>query len=158
VSGSLDRLFSTVSAAREMMVKRLAAESLAPEERRDMEMALKELDAMWGELSGEAAILERENQRYAEFFEFAPDACLITDVAGSVREANQAALELLGVTRAELVGRSLNDHVAALKLELRVRPIALKESDVSGLCWLIREAAMSDEAFATDALSRPESS
>ena len=153
MSGSLDRLFGTVSAAREMMVKRLAAESLAPQEKREMQRALQELDAMWGELSREAAVLERESERYAEFFEYAPDACLITDVAGRVREANQAALELLGATCAEIVGRCLSDYVgadgrvqrpgrAALDVELRVRPIALKKSDVSGLCWLIREAAM----------------
>jgi PAS domain S-box-containing protein len=34
-------------------------------------------------------------QRYAELFEFAPDAYVVTDPYGSITEANRAAIELL---------------------------------------------------------------
>jgi PAS domain S-box-containing protein len=105
-------LFTTVTAVRELMVKRLQADSLDAEARRDMEMALEELDVMWEELQGQTQMLTRESERYAEFFQFAPDAYLITDAGGSVREANQAALELLAAARDEVVGRPLSEHIA----------------------------------------------
>lgn len=155
MSGTLAHLLATVTAARELMVQRLAGDSLAPEEKREMEVALKELDVMWAEL-----------ERYAEFFEYAPDACLITDVGGRVREANQAARELLVATRADVLGRSLSDYIGAderigrvtnaawkgrvqpigrtaVEVEVSVRPIALRESELSGLCWLMRDVASS---------------
>jgi PAS domain S-box-containing protein len=106
-------LLTTVTAVRDLMIKRLEADSLNPDAKREMEMALEELDVMWEELQGQAALLIRENQRYAEFFQFAPDAYLITDAGGSVREANHAALELLQAAREEIVGRSLTEYIAA---------------------------------------------
>jgi len=106
-------LLTTVTAVRELMIKRLEQELLDPDAKREMEMALEELDVMWEELQGQAAMLVRENERYAEFFEYAPDAYLITDAGGSVREANQAALELLGAARDEVLGRPLSEYVAA---------------------------------------------
>lgn len=160
-------LLSTVNAVRELMIQRLEKHSLDPEAQREVQMALEELDVMWEELQGQAEILLREHQRYAEFFEFAPDAYLITDAGGNIREANQAAKELLA--QDHLTGRPLaqfvaeGDRVAFLSLlvgtqatalgvtlqpargellrcELGVRPIPLAKSGVSGLCWLIRPA------------------
>jgi len=104
-------LLTTVTAVREMMVKRLEGEPDGAA-KHDLEMALEELDVMWEELEGQATLLLRENQRYAEFFEHAPDAYLITDAGGGVREANQAALELLVAARADLVGQPLSAFVA----------------------------------------------
>ena len=46
-------LTTTVGAVRELMIKRLEAESLDPGSRREMEMALEELDVMWEELQGQ---------------------------------------------------------------------------------------------------------
>jgi PAS domain S-box-containing protein len=100
-------LMTTVGAVRELMIKRLETEAAHSEAKRDLEMALEELDVMWEELQGQAALLVRENERYAEFFEFAPDAYLITDAGGRIREANQAALELLSAPRDGIVGRQL---------------------------------------------------
>src|SRR3954463_12279128 len=68
-SQSADWLATTVTAVRELMIKRLEAQSLSPEAKRETEMALEELDVMWEELQGQAALLLRENARYAEFFE-----------------------------------------------------------------------------------------
>ena len=161
-------LLSTVNAVRELMIQRLEKHSLDPDAQREVQMALEELDVMWEELQGQAEILLREHQRYAEFFEFAPDAYLITDAGGNIREANQAAKELLA--QDSLAGRPLAQFVAegdrvaflsllvgtqartapgvtlqpvrgkALRCELAVRPIPLAKSGVSGLCWLIRPA------------------
>ena len=105
-------LSTTVTAVRELMVKRLEANLLDTESKREIEMALEELDVMWEELQGQAALLVRENQRYSEFFEYAPDAYLITDAGGSVREANEAALELLKAPRDEVLGHPLSRYVA----------------------------------------------
>ena len=154
-------LLTTVTAVRELMIKRLEAESLNADAKREMEMALEELDVMWEELQGQAALLVREKERYAEFFEYAPDAYLITDAGGSIREANQAALEFLNAPRDAVVGHSLSQYVApedrvnflaravwrtrlqprereALAAEFSVRAIPLKKSGVAGLCWLMR--------------------
>jgi len=109
---SSEWLLTTVSAVRELMVKRLEADSLNPDAKREMEIALEELDVMWEELQGQAALLERENERYAEFFEYSPDAYLVTDVGGNMREANQAALELLASHREGIIGQPLSHYIA----------------------------------------------
>lgn len=105
-------LLTTVSAVRDLMIKRLEADSLDAESKREMEMALEELDVMWEELQGQAELLMRENERYAEFFQYAPDAYLITDAGGNIREANVAALELLKCPREPTLGRSLAEFIA----------------------------------------------
>ncbi|MFN2643540.1 MAG: PAS domain S-box protein [Burkholderiales bacterium] len=105
-------LLTTVSAVRDLMIKRLEANSLEPDAKREMEMALEELDVMWEELQGQAALLVRENARYAEFFEYAPDAYVVSDAGGSIREANRAALELLKVARDDVAGHPLSEFIA----------------------------------------------
>ena len=134
---SPDGLLATVSAARELMIKRLEGASLDSRARREMQRALEELDAMREELHGQAMLLTRENQRYAEFFDNAPDALVITDAGGRVREVNETALELLGATRDDLVSRPLAECVPG-RNAMQSRPITLKENGGRGLCWLIR--------------------
>lgn len=51
--------------------------------------------------------IDRERMRYRDLFDFAPDAYLITDVHGTIREANLAAGQLLGLERKFLVGKSI---------------------------------------------------
>jgi PAS domain S-box-containing protein len=51
--------------------------------------------------------LEREKRKYYELFELAPDAYLVTDIRGVVREANAAATRLLGVSCEFLMGKPL---------------------------------------------------
>ena len=46
--------------------------------------------------------LATERERYRELFDFAPDAYLVTDAGGIIREANRTAAELLGVRPDEL--------------------------------------------------------
>ena len=114
------------------MLRRLHSESLDESSQREVEMALEELDVMWEELQGQTALLERENARYAEFFEFAPDAYVITDPGGAIREANEAAAELFRAARVQPRDGS------ALACEFSVRTIPLRKSGAAGLCWLIR--------------------
>ena len=104
-------LLSTVNAVRELMIGRLQSRSLDPESQRDVEMALEELDVMWEELQGQSELLSRESHRYEEFFDYAPDAYVVTDAGGNIREMNRAAAELLGADRAALAHRPLSAFV-----------------------------------------------
>ena len=130
-------LVTTVGAVRELMLKRLATEVENSDAKRDLEMALEELDVMWEELQGQAALLVRENERYAEFFEFAPDAYLITDAGGKIREANQAALELLKAAREDVVGSTLSEYVVeADRVPFLTRTVGLLLGAAKPLDWM----------------------
>jgi PAS domain S-box-containing protein len=51
-----------------------------------------------------AALLDNQH-RFADLFEFAPDAFVMTDRAGTIVQVNEAAEALFGWTRAELLGQ-----------------------------------------------------
>jgi PAS domain S-box-containing protein len=59
------------------------------------------------ELLASRDAIDRERQKYFELFEFAPDACFLTDSHGIIREANLAASQLLGVPAQFLAGKTL---------------------------------------------------
>lgn len=101
-------LLTTVNAVRELMVHRLQKHSLDAETQREVQIALEMLDVMWEELQGQVDNLTRQHQRYSEFFDYAPDAYVITDSGGTVREANRAAAELLCMPQHEIEGRLLS--------------------------------------------------
>ena len=144
-------LLTTVSAVRELMIRRLEADSLNADGKRDMEMALEELDVMWEELQGQAALLMRENARYAEFFEFAPDAYLITDAGGGVREANQAALELLQSSRDDIVGKPLSAYVAPDdRVAFLARTVGLMMGGAKPLAWKAHLQPGAGDRFAAE--------
>jgi two-component system, cell cycle sensor histidine kinase and response regulator CckA len=73
----------------------------------ELEIAAEEIEALWDELGRHADRLAIERERNATFFERAPFACLITDVHGTVREANLAASTLLQVPASYLTGKPL---------------------------------------------------
>jgi PAS domain S-box-containing protein len=54
-----------------------------------------------------------EKERYRDLFDFAPDAYIVTDEQGVVREANRATRRLLDVPRTNLIGKSLSAFVPA---------------------------------------------
>lgn len=94
----------------------------------EMELALGELEA-----------LREAKELYAEFFQYAPDALVITDAAGNVQEANEAALELLQAKANSLVGMPLSrcvEDAGVLRVALEPRASPLM-SGAPGLCWLI---------------------
>ena len=55
--------------------------------------------------------LETERQRYQELFDFAPDAYIVTDVEGTILEANNPAAGMLRVPQELLVNQRLSDFV-----------------------------------------------
>jgi PAS domain S-box-containing protein len=63
----------------------------------ELNVAEEELHAQYDEILASRERLEQERIRYLELFELAPDAYLVTDVAGTIEEANVAAERLLGL-------------------------------------------------------------
>jgi PAS domain S-box-containing protein len=51
--------------------------------------------------------LEEERNRYQELFDFAPDGYLVTDIKGTISQANHAAAKLLNIDQKYLVGKKL---------------------------------------------------
>jgi PAS domain S-box-containing protein len=84
----------------------------------ELRVALEELHVAEEELreQNEALIAAHETiavekQRYRDLFEFAPDAYLVTDMYGSVREANQIAAALFNVEHKHLIGKPLINFI-----------------------------------------------
>lgn len=61
----------------------------------ELHAAEEELRQQNEELVAARQMAETERQRYQELFEFAPDGYVVTDVYGTVRQANRAAGRLL---------------------------------------------------------------
>jgi PAS domain S-box-containing protein len=110
------RLSGAIRALREIVERRLRTYSdpqhdtrpSEDEELRTLELGIEELNALWEELEGRADRLAVERERYAELFAFAPDAFIVTDGHGNIREANVAASELMHKSTAHLIGKPLS--------------------------------------------------
>jgi diguanylate cyclase (GGDEF)-like protein/PAS domain S-box-containing protein len=77
----------------------------------ELYVAERELRLQHEELLGVRAELEDQRRRYEELFQFAPDAYLVTNPLGIVREANRAAAELLGIESRFVIGKPLATFV-----------------------------------------------
>lgn len=91
---------------------------LTPEALEELQTALEELYVAEEELKAQneelqitRAAVEAERQRYHDLFELAPDGYLVTDDAGTVREANRAAAKLLNVSQKFLIGKPLINYI-----------------------------------------------
>lgn len=80
----------------------------------DFAQALEALDAAEAELREQGEMLDetrdalvREQQRYRQLFEFAPDAYIVTDLRGAIQRVNRAAEALLNVEANELIDKPL---------------------------------------------------
>ncbi|MEH2206615.1 MAG: EAL domain-containing protein [Nostoc sp.] len=73
----------------------------------ELNTAMEELLTASEELKITRAAVEKERQRYQDLFEFAPDGYLVTDINGTIQEANHVAATLLGVQQKYLVGKPL---------------------------------------------------
>lgn len=93
----------------EPMKKALGELSNALEELR---VTMEELQCQ-EELIAARQAVELERKRYEELFDFAPDGYLVTDVEGTIQEANRAISELLSVRVAFLIGKPLTVFVPA---------------------------------------------
>ncbi len=89
-------------------------QELLPRAFEELQLAIEELQSaeenlieQHQELQAQADQIEQERTRYQELFENAPVGYLITSLDGAIRQANQAAQQILGTSEKFLVGRSL---------------------------------------------------
>jgi len=71
-----------------------------------------DLNARRDELSGQPEQLARERDYYAALFRLAPEACVVSDSSGTIRDVNDAGQRLLRLSRPFLVGRPIQLFVA----------------------------------------------
>ena len=79
----------------------------------EMRVAEEELTVQAEQLLASHAAVGRERERYAELFEFAPDAYLVTDARGKILEANGTAERLLGVSLRHLSGKLVQSFIGS---------------------------------------------
>jgi two-component system, cell cycle sensor histidine kinase and response regulator CckA len=135
---------------------------VAVEELRVAEEVLRQQNE---ELTVAHAAVAEERRRYQHLFQYAPDAYLLTDLSGIIREANHSAAHLLGVQPRFLVGKTLVSFVAvedrprlraeigrwqsepaAKSIELRLQPRGGQPFDAS-LTLSVARGGPRDKAF-----------
>jgi PAS domain S-box-containing protein len=82
-----------------------------------MQIAVEELQKQNEELAAARFAAEAESQRYQELFEFVPDAYWLTDINGTIQEANRAAGSLLNISPRFLLGKPLTVFVKPQELK-----------------------------------------
>lgn len=93
-----------------------------------------ELDLQDEELRHSRVELEAALHRQMALFEHAPFAYLVLDAQGSLREVNQAGLQLLGLTHDELLGQPLQRWLSpgsADRLHSLLASVALDRSSLA---------------------------
>ena len=99
----------------------------------EMQIAVEELQKQNQELAAARFIAEEESQRYQELFEFVPDAYLLTDINGTILEANRAAGSLLNISPRFLIGKPLSVFVKPEELkEFLLKLTQLEHADTAG--------------------------
>jgi PAS domain S-box-containing protein len=77
-----------------------------------LHVAEEELRVQVAELEETQTLLEIQRKKYADLFNFAPDAYLVTDLDGKIIEANDAAASMLNVPLKHLHRKALVTYVA----------------------------------------------
>ena len=72
-----------------------------------LQVAVEELMIQNEELAATRLRIESERQRYENLFDLTPDAQLVTDFGGTIREANRAACKFFSLPQKFLVGKPL---------------------------------------------------
>jgi PAS domain S-box-containing protein len=78
----------------------------------ELRVADEELRQQNEELAAAHFAVESERRRYHELFQLAPDAYIITNLTGIIREANQPASRLLGIPPLFLPGKALAAYIS----------------------------------------------
>lgn len=77
----------------------------------ELQVMAEELEVQNQELIVSRQAVETERQLYRDFFNFASDGYLVTDTAGVIEEANEAAVQLLKTNQIYLIGKPLTAFV-----------------------------------------------
>jgi PAS domain S-box-containing protein len=126
----------------------------------ELRVAVEELRLSNDALRDSQADLEDERRRYRDLFDLAPDAYLVTDLRGIVREANRAATAQLNIEPHFLVGKPLvvflpeagrlafrseisrlRDEARTLEYDLRLQPRKLPPFDASIRVGVVRDSS-----------------
>ncbi len=87
---------------------------------------LEDLKAIWLELQAHVEQLAGERQHYLDFFEQSPEAYVLTDTHGTIRDVNPAAVDILQCRRRHVQGKPLTTFVALeRRADFRTRMRAL---------------------------------
>ena len=78
---------------------------------RALRLGLDEIELLWSELRGRSEERRGNGDSLADFFEFAPDAYLVTQDDGSICQANRLAAELMETSISELCARHLDEFL-----------------------------------------------
>ncbi|MCU0534493.1 MAG: PAS domain-containing protein, partial [Hydrococcus sp. Prado102] len=73
----------------------------------ELEVAIEQLVIQAEEMATTQIQLEAERQHYKNLYEFLPDAYLLTDLRGTILQANPAGAKLLNIERRFLIGKPL---------------------------------------------------
>ena len=77
----------------------------------ELRVADEELRQQNEELAAAHLQVEAERRRYQELFDLAPEAYLVTNLAGIITEANQSASCLLGIAPRYLAGKAIASYI-----------------------------------------------
>ncbi|MEH2349153.1 MAG: PAS domain S-box protein [Nostoc sp.] len=103
----LEKLLQLASLAMEQSIESDYPIELLQQAIAEISISLEELHQQNEELIATRHLVEAERQRYYDLFNFAPDGYLVTDDAGIIQEANQAAANLLNVRQSYLIGKPI---------------------------------------------------
>ena len=78
-----------------------------PDQLESLHRALEELRAEWENVQEQTDRLAQDCQHYADLFRLAPDAYVVTDSYGTIKEVNEAAQALLRLSAPSLAGKPL---------------------------------------------------
>lgn len=78
----------------------------------ELQVAQEELRQSNEELAISKQAIELERQHYQDLFKFAPDGYLVTDIWGTIREANLTAASLLSIQQQGLISKPLVVFIA----------------------------------------------
>ncbi|HEX2188902.1 MAG TPA: ATP-binding protein [Longimicrobiaceae bacterium] len=96
---------------RRALEARAEMQTLLDDTLREVQRVLQDLRIKDEILASSREMLDAEQRRYQELFDLAPDAYVVTDRFGAIRQANRAASALFRVPGTELVGQSLAERV-----------------------------------------------
>jgi two-component system sensor kinase FixL len=121
------------------------AQAVAGVERRDVAaMSTAEIRHLLQELNRRQIALERQNEaltqardHYSDLYESAPVGYLTLDVKGKIREANRAAVKMLGTARQRLTSKAFTGFVSAESQDVLYRHLrAASDSSATQSCEL----------------------
>ena len=122
----------------------------------ELRVAEEQLHAQVDAMQGVQDALARERQRYRDLFETAPEAYLVTDTRGHVRDANKRAAALFNLDAGFLIGKPLAlfvhaEHRAQLREVLHDSTLGMR---VANYAWRIEPRRSHGPVWTSVSVSR----